>query len=237
MRLKLKESTQPISKLDYNIQNVVLPTINSYGFNFNTTPLKLSNYEYTFKGDYNSFNRLNLDTDNLEIDVWNDAKDKPFTADIFGTIILRGNKIPLGPLSSKDASTIRDVIETSDVISEIKNSKAPTKEVIKNTELIMPKSDTKEYGPMTKKEWENTLKKIQAEVDAAYKEVDKDLPSNTRKGSEKYEDPTADYEMGGLVQYYDDKQKNPDFEELPSVIAARKALAKYRHFISQIYPL
>ena len=237
MRLKLKESAQPISKLDYNIQNIVLPTINSYGFNFSSMPLKLSNYEYTFKGTRSSFDRLNLDTDNLEIDVWNDAADKSFTADLFATIILRGNKIILGPISSKDPDTIKSAIETDDVISEIKDSKAPTKEVIKNKELIMPKSDNKEYGPMTKKEWENTLKKVYAEVQAAYDAIDEDLPSEGRKGLEKYEDPTADYETGGLVKYYNDKAANPDFEELPSVIAARKALDKYRYFISQIYPL
>ena len=239
MRLRLKESAQPISKLDYNIQNVVLPTLAEYGFTFDSKPAKLNQFEYVYTGYskmYNTYTKLDMVTSNNEMNSFNE-EGNDFTADLYMYLYLGIDEVARGPISSRSSATIKDLLDTADFDAEVDNAMPRSEEKKQSDRLYAPKSDTKEYTAMTKQEWEKELQRLLDEVNKANAEVDRDLPSGSRKGNiENGEDPNADYVDGAWVDYWQRKEEDPTYE-LPSQIKAREALDKYRYFISQIYPL
>ena len=100
---------------------------------------------------------------------------------------------------------------------------APIKK--EDTKLIYPKSDGTGYGPMTRADWEKELQRLADDVDKANEAVEKDLPTETKTGSEDYERPDDNYASGAWVEYWKKKEEDPNYE-LPSIIAARDAREK-----------
>ena len=128
MKIKLVESAQPINKLDYNIQNIVLPTLAKYGFDLNTTPSKLNPYEYVFTGyskKYGTYTKADMVTSNKELDIWNQMNED-FTADLYIKLYLGMDEVMRGPISSREPKTIIDELEYNpEVGEEIDKAKHP----------------------------------------------------------------------------------------------------------------
>lgn len=162
MKLRLVEAAQPISKLEYNIEKNILPTFNDAGFNFGTNPLKINEYIYTYRGNSEiGFASLRLNTASKEIDVWNETNSDEYVGDLFATLTLDGEELPLGVISSKDPKSVKSALSEFN----LNEYKLPSEEDIKREELIPPKEANEKYGAMTKEQWQAEYKKLQAETD------------------------------------------------------------------------
>lgn len=162
MKIRLVEAAQPISKLEYNIEKNILPAFNKYGLSFGTNPLKINDYIYKYRGDSeDGFATLKLNTASKEIDVWNETNSEDYVGDLFATITINGEDVPLGVISSKDPNSI----DTAMTGVNLKDFALPTEDTIKKEELIPPKTDNEKYGAMTKDAWRKEYERLQAETD------------------------------------------------------------------------
>jgi hypothetical protein len=240
MKIKLVEAEQPISKLDYNIQNILLPAFKEYGLNFNSTPNRINAFVETYKGvspTLNSFISLRLTSASKEIDLWNDASDEGdlFTADLFGTLYVGAKAMPLGALSSKDPESVKMAIDGLD--EPLGASKSKSAEEQKKQELIVPKNKNTNYKAMTREEWKAEKDKLEDELNKARKAVDEEFPDESvvttgwaGRGTE------DEYASGAIVDYW--KSGEPGEREIPeSIRAQRKALDNYNYFMKYVYPL
>ena len=162
MKIKLVESAQPISKLENNIERNILPEFAKYGFNFNTSPLEVSDYIYNYRGNSKEdFVSLRLNTASKEIDVWNETNSDEYVGDLFAELTLNGNSIDLGVISSRDPESV----DAAMVEFNRGDYALPTKEDLESRKLIPPKSPDGKYKSMTKDEWIKEYKRLQDETD------------------------------------------------------------------------
>ena len=245
MKIKLKEAAQPINKLDYNIENIVLPTFKQFGYDFNSNPVKYTPYKNMYSGvykDYKTTVRLYLYTTAPEIDLWNEENADEFTADLFAEIHIGLNKVPLGPISSRNPGSIGMQLDAAGLedltFGTHRKEEKPKEEVKKEkSDLIPPQSTGSGYKAMTAEQWNAEKKRLAEEVDKAREAVDRDLPpqsvTTTGWAGRGTED---DYADGAWVEYWRKKDEDPTYE-LPSIKAQREAVARYNHFMRNIYPL
>ena len=243
MKIKLKEAAQPINKLDYNIENIVLPTFKQFGYEFNSNPVKYTPYKNMYSGvykDYKTTVRLYLYTTAPEIDLWNEENADEFTADLFAEIHIGLNKVPLGPISSKDPGSIGMQLDSAgleDLTFGTHRKEEQAKQEVKKekSDLIPPKSG-REYKAMTEEQWNAEKKRLAEEIDKARAAVDDALPPGD--DTETYEVTAGqnNYAKEAWKNYWKKKQEDPSYEE-PSIIAMRNALAKYNYFMRNVYPL
>lgn len=188
MRLRLVESAQPINKLDYNIQNVVLPAVNSFGCRFAYPPNKLNSYKYYFKYfdkelDRNGYSLgLILNTSNILIDEWNNENSDLFVADLYMEIVIAGRTAKIGCIPSNDYNTIVQVIKDSD-FSEVLTSLLRTPDKNGDEELIPPKRPTDAYKTMTAKEWKFLRNRLYDDFQAALEETNAEMTEEEQEAA------------------------------------------------------
>ena len=185
MKLKLTESATPISKLQHNIENNILPEFDLYEFVFNTSPTKPNAYKFIYNGSnvaYRCPARLELNTTNNEIEVFNSMEDKPYVGDLFATVYLNSTPVQLGVISSKDPSSVKYALKDVDFDEIIKPE---TK--VKEEKVIQAYTYDMEYPPRTAKEWDELKNKFEE----ALKSVDPN--SNNFQDKIKYQYYTKKY--------------------------------------------
>lgn len=185
MRLKLSESGQPINRLEQNISKNILPKFNNYGIKFNKNPNQINKYKnmYTGVGE-GLICKLYLNTTNPIIDDWNENNSDLYVADLYGELKMNGKIEQLGPLSSKDSSSVDEAMKEINVSS----NKMASDEEIENGKVYPPKSKSGSLKPMTKKQWinmknalENELNEIKAQLQKADEEDDDETYYNLYK--------------------------------------------------------
>ena len=216
MKLKLIEATQPIKKLDYNIEHIVLPKFKEYGFDFISLPTKPNIYSYIFTGMDNNYKvkvALELNTTDSEIEVWNNENADLFIADLFATLTFNRREIQLGCISSKNPDSITYVMQYVD----LDEYKPVTKEDMEEKRLIAPKTANSRFPAMTKKEWINVYKTLEKELDDLRVAIDEEY---------------SEEEINDL--------QSMNFDDLPNGIYRdfqEKQKYFYRTFIPNIFPL
>lgn len=216
MKLKLIEATQPIKKLDYNIEHIVLPKFKEYGFDFISLPTKPNIYSYIFTGMDNNYKvkvALELNTTDSEIEVWNNENSDLFIADLFATLTFNRREIPLGCISSKNPDSIDYVMQYVD----LDEYKPVTKEDMKEKRLIAPKMANSRFSAMTRKEWINVYKELEKEIDDLRDLINKEY---TDEDLEELRNMKAEDLPDGTYRDFQEKQKY-----------------FYRTFIPNIFPL
>lgn len=164
MKIKLIEASQPIKKLDYNIEHIVLPKFKEYGFDFISLPTKPNIYSYIFTGMDNNYKvkvSLELNTTDSEIDMWNNDNSDLYIADLFATLIFNRREIPLGCISSKNPDSITYAMQHVN----LDEYRPATKEDMEEKRLITPKMANSRFSAMTKKEWIDVYKTLEKELD------------------------------------------------------------------------
>ena len=204
MRLKLFEGDQPISKLEYNIEKNILPAFKKYGLNFNSTPTQINKYKNSYSGiGEGIISKLYLYTTNPIIDEWNEENSDIYVADLFGELTMNGTTELLGPLSSKNASSVDSAMQDINVA----DSKSMSKEKLDNAKIYEPKN--KNAGglePMSKEEWIQLKQELETEL--------REIKAEMKKADEANDDETY-YNLAKYVykdkRYYYDKIFMPNY--------------------------
>lgn len=202
MKLKLSESAQPISKLEYNIKKNILPKLAEYGLKFSSEPTQINKYKYLYNGVSNGLtNQLYLYTGNDDIDTWNETNSDMYVADLYGELKMNGETEILGPISSKDPSSIDEAMMS---INIDKNKLASPKE-LEEVKIYKPKTGGSGLDPMSKADWVNLKNKLQSELN--------DIEAQLQKANEENDDET----YYNLYKYtYKDKKDYFDRTFIPN---------------------
>ena len=207
MKVRLIEAATPISKLEYNIKKNILPALSMYNFNFLGMPTKPNMYVYIYNGSnvtYRCPAKLELNTTNREIDIFNDMEDKPYVGDLFATIYLNSQKIDVGVISSKDSRSIEYALDDINFDNYIIKNEPPKDPA--ETTLIPARDKSAEH---TAKEWLEIAKEKKEKLDdTQYKDW------YTRVFPEASEFEKVGINLNDLVDNYDDA-----IEELKGVKA------------------
>ena len=218
MRIRLVESIQPINKLDYNIQTVVLPTFNKYGFKFKYPPLKVNDYKYTFSYNDTSVQlaiTLTLMTSHVMIEKYL-STDEDANVDLYADMLINGKKVDIGLISSKDSDSVNWAIEDSNLKEVLTSFVKPSKAQVNREKLIAPAIPTPDYKPMSKISWINEKQRIADAVDTAKRKLDEEM--------------THEEQVAAVQAYYKG-------EPYPEVMQNFRDISKrYNDFISKIYP-
>lgn len=218
MKIRLVESIQPISKLDYNIQTVVLPAFDKYGFKFKYPPLKINDYKYTFSYNETSLQlaiTLTLMTSHVMMEKYLNA-DEDANVDLYADMLINGKKVDIGLISSKDPESVNWAIEDSNLKEVLTSFVKPKKAQIAKEKLIAPAIPTSDYKPMSKISWIKEKQRITNAVDTAKRKLDEEMTEEEQNAA-----------------IYNHSQGEP----FPEVMQNFYDIArKYNDLINKIYP-
>ena len=110
MKLKLVESAKPISKLERNINNKLLPALEDMGYEIDLARTLKEKFCHTYFGNYTDYKGLEIPFE-LELNTTSPKIDGNYQ--MFATIKLGGESIPLGACDSNDARDFQDLIDAS----------------------------------------------------------------------------------------------------------------------------
>lgn len=170
MKLKLLEAEQPISKLEYNIEKNLLPRFADYGINFQNRPTRINKYKNSYNGIGNNLIcQLFLSTTNDIIDEWNEENSDIYVADLYGELKMNGINEKLGALCSSNPASVDDAM--TDI--NVEDNKILTAEKLDNAKIYEPKQNGVGLDPMTKEEWINLKKELEAELNEIQAQLQK----------------------------------------------------------------
>lgn len=113
MKIKLVEAAMKYSKVQNNVENIILPALEEMGFSFNSSRmLRNSGYDQTYMGQYTDKND-DLHMVSLNVSTTHRDMDKSLKDDIFLELTYDGTRINLGGCNSKDGHMAQDLVDFS----------------------------------------------------------------------------------------------------------------------------